>query len=242
LSELGDVLRSARERRNLALADVARDTRIKESYLEALEAGDYASLPGPAYITGFLRNYARHIGLHPDDVVQEYHSDRPANGPTIRAATRVLANGHRRAFRTRLLWTLATVVLLLAGGFAIKQYNDAYGKTTTPLNLTPANLGAPDPTVHHAAAPPAPRAFSVRLRALAPVWVRVTVDSHRAYEGILRAHAYTPRWRASHAVYVVTYNGADLKMFYNGTHLGLVARVPGLMVDLVTVKGVVRVL
>jgi hypothetical protein len=242
LSELGDVLRGAREKKNLSLTEVAWQTRIKESYLEALESGDYASLPGPAYITGFLRNYARHVGLHPDDIVQEYHADRAPQSPTVRAATRVLANGHRRAFRTRLLWTLGAIALLLAGGFAIKQYNDAYGKTTTSLNLTPANLGAPDSPAHHAAAAVVPRTFFLRVRAVSPVWVRVTADGHRVFEGMLRLHAYSPRWHARRAMYLVTYNGADLKVFYNGAHLGLMSHAPGLMVDMVTATGVSRIL
>jgi transcriptional regulator with XRE-family HTH domain len=236
------MLRSAREKKNLSVEDVARVTRIKESYLEALESGEYSQLPGPAYTTGFLRNYARYVGLHPDDVVQEYNAYRAPAPPTVRAATRVLANGHKREFRTRLLWTLGVVVLLLAGGFAIKQYNDAYGKTTTSLNLTPANLGAPDPVTHHVAAPAVQSDFRLRLRAVSSVWVRVTVDGHRVYEGILRAGAYTPRWTARHAMYLVTYNGVDLKVFYNGTHRGLLASVPGLMVDRITSKGVSRIL
>ncbi|MBV9278584.1 MAG: helix-turn-helix domain-containing protein, partial [Chloroflexi bacterium] len=52
MSELGDMLRSARLKRNLSLADVSRATRIKESYLAALEDGTYHLLPGPAYAVG----------------------------------------------------------------------------------------------------------------------------------------------------------------------------------------------
>jgi cytoskeleton protein RodZ len=242
LSELGEMLRGVREKQSLSLAEVARDTRIKESYLEALESGDYASLPGSAYITGFLRNYAKRLGLHPDDVAQEYHAYRPPPAPSVRAATRVLANGHQRAFRSRLLWALAIVLLLLAGGFAIKQYNDAYGKTTTPLNLTPSNLGSPDAPAVRAPAPVVSKAFHLRLRAVSPIWVRVTADGHRVFDGILKAGVTTSRWTARRAIYVVTYNGADLKIFYNGTHRGLLAHAPGLIVEMVTANGVSRIL
>jgi len=196
VSELGEILRGAREKKRATLLDAAQATHIQLVYLEALEQGDYAALPGPAYITGFLRNYARYLGLHPDDVVQAYPEHWPPPTPTVKAATRVLANAHQRQNRSRILWPLGALALLLAGGFAINQYNDTYAHPYTPLNVTPANLGSPDPT-------PPPRhssslALRLKLRATAPVWVRITVDGRRVYQGILRPHtpAALRRWTA----------------------------------------------
>src|SRR5205823_4019606 len=73
VSEVGDTLHTARQKKNVTLSEAADATRIKRSFLEALEHDDYSQLPGPAYITGFLRNYAKYLGLHPEDVVQEYY-------------------------------------------------------------------------------------------------------------------------------------------------------------------------
>ena len=55
--KLGEVLRAAREAKGVDLARVERDTKIRERYLVALEAGDYRDLPGSVYTKGFLRNY-----------------------------------------------------------------------------------------------------------------------------------------------------------------------------------------
>jgi cytoskeletal protein RodZ len=68
-NKLGEVLRTAREARGVDLARVERDTKIRARYLTALEAGDYAELPGAVYTKGFLRNYGAYLGLDPEYLV-----------------------------------------------------------------------------------------------------------------------------------------------------------------------------
>jgi transcriptional regulator with XRE-family HTH domain len=228
VSELGDILLTARHKKNVGLDEVAEATRIKREYLEALEHGDYNALPGPAYVTGFLRNYARYLGLHPDDVVQEYFEAHPPPQPGVKAATRVLANGHRRQYRTRVFWGLSLLVLLLAGGYAIKQYNDAYTHSYAAPLVTPANLGAPDSAVVHRAAP---KTIQLQLRAVAPAWIRVMADGKRVYQGIMRPRSPAILWTAHHAIFVFTYEPARIQVIYDGRAMGRMARAPGLTVD-----------
>ena len=59
---IGQRLREAREARELTLEEAAQATRIRIKYLEALEAGDYSAMT-PVQAQGFLRNYARYLGL-----------------------------------------------------------------------------------------------------------------------------------------------------------------------------------
>ncbi len=60
---VGERLRHAREARRESLSDVAAALKLSRRQVEALESGDYDVLPGPAFVRGFLRNYARHLGL-----------------------------------------------------------------------------------------------------------------------------------------------------------------------------------
>lgn len=223
---------------NLSLLDVATATRIKASYLEALEQGEYGLLPGPAYVTGFLKNYASFLGLHPDDVVQEYHTLRPAPQPAVRPATRVLASGHERQMRSRVLLVLSAVVLLFAGGFAIKEYNDTYTHPYTPqVNLTPANLGAAAPPIVISHPRLSARPVYLHLRSRSPVWVRVTVDGRRAYQGILHPTQRRMHWMARQSIYVATLDGAQIRVTYDGQSRGRMASRPGLVVDVATPSG-----
>ena len=75
-NKLGEVLRTAREARDVDLALVERDTKIRARYLQALEDGDYAELPGAVYTKGFLRNYALYLGLDPDDLLIKWRDEQ----------------------------------------------------------------------------------------------------------------------------------------------------------------------
>jgi len=68
-------LRMARERAGYDLKDVATILRIKSSHLEALEAGRYKDLPGPTYVSGFLRTYADYLGLDRNEILARYREE-----------------------------------------------------------------------------------------------------------------------------------------------------------------------
>ena len=58
----GAILLEERRRQSLSLTDVARQLKLSPRQVEALERDDYAALPGPVFVRGFMRNYARHAG------------------------------------------------------------------------------------------------------------------------------------------------------------------------------------
>lgn len=236
MSELGEILRSARQKRHLSLPDVAADIHINAGYLEALENGDYHILPGPAYVSGFLRNYARYLRLQADDLVQEYYASRPVPQPSVRAATRVLANGYQASNRRRLFGIFGVVIALLASGYTIKQYNDSTARANAlPVNVTPANLAGG--TGIHLAQHHKSSTVHLGLRSTAPAWVRVTVDGKRSFQGILRARTGAHAFTAHHSIYVVTYDGTHLRVTYDGRALGRIATQQGLTVKVATPSG-----
>ena len=71
-----------RERRGLSLAAVAAATKISVATLQAMERGDFARLPGGVFTRGFLRAYAREVGLDPEETVQHYLSQFEPPPPT----------------------------------------------------------------------------------------------------------------------------------------------------------------
>jgi cytoskeletal protein RodZ len=62
-AHFGSLLREARERRSISLADVAKKTKLSQSSLELLESGRIESLPPEVFVRGFIRSYARSVGL-----------------------------------------------------------------------------------------------------------------------------------------------------------------------------------
>jgi hypothetical protein len=72
--EIGNSLREARERQGLGYPEIELATKIRAKYIRALEEEDFTSVPGDAYIRGFLRTYADYLGLDGDVYVDEYAS------------------------------------------------------------------------------------------------------------------------------------------------------------------------
>jgi cytoskeletal protein RodZ len=72
MDELGHILREARETKGFSLAEVQERIRINVKFLKALENGEYETLPTPIHVRGFLRNYARFLGLDPQPLLDRY--------------------------------------------------------------------------------------------------------------------------------------------------------------------------
>jgi cytoskeleton protein RodZ len=70
--DLGSELREAREAQGISLTEAEAATRIKERYLKALEANDWAALPTHVQARGFMRNYAVYLGLDEEDVMSKF--------------------------------------------------------------------------------------------------------------------------------------------------------------------------
>lgn len=65
----GGRLRASREKLKLSIFDVARELKLQPRQIEALERDDYAVFSSPVFVRGFLRNYARLLGLDGDALV-----------------------------------------------------------------------------------------------------------------------------------------------------------------------------
>jgi len=91
---IGESLRSTRERRGLSIDQVALETRISPRFLEALEAEQFAELPAPVYVRGFLRSYANYLRIEPEPLLEQL-----VNGDSAYAVAGAAAasngNGHR---------------------------------------------------------------------------------------------------------------------------------------------------
>jgi cytoskeleton protein RodZ len=74
MTELGQMLRQAREAKGVSLAQVERATRIRKEYLEALEEHEFTELPAAAYARGIVRNYASYLGLDPAEALASYEA------------------------------------------------------------------------------------------------------------------------------------------------------------------------
>jgi cytoskeletal protein RodZ len=105
---LGDELRGERATLGKTLLDIQRDLRIKAAYIAAIEDAKPEVFPNPSFIPGYVRSYARHLGLDPDEVFHRFCQESgfgPGGGaakanaaPGAAAAGRTLPGGFRPDF------------------------------------------------------------------------------------------------------------------------------------------------
>ena len=74
-SAVGALLRHNRVERDFSLQDIAQQLRIQRSYLEALEEGDFDSLPGLTYAIGYVRSYAKLLDLDQDTLISDFKAE-----------------------------------------------------------------------------------------------------------------------------------------------------------------------
>src|SRR5215469_13169765 len=72
MGAFGDKLRREREMRGITLAEIAESTKISSRWLKALEEEQFEVLPGGVFNRGFVRSYARFLGINEEQTVADY--------------------------------------------------------------------------------------------------------------------------------------------------------------------------
>jgi cytoskeletal protein RodZ len=188
---LGERFRAAREARGFSLSDVGEQIRIRSVYLAAIEEANWSAIGAPVYVRGFLRTYARFLGLDPEEAVAAFNRTQP-EPPGSGAAAREQAAAKPPRRSGLLLWIVGSIAVLL---IAFVVYNEATLRAQQAA-VAPAPSAAATATAG-ASLSPAPSATSspglaggansLALVFSAPSWLRVTVDGNVSMEGTFPA-------------------------------------------------------
>lgn len=73
---LGEILKSARRKKEITLERAEEETKVRVKYLKALEEGRFEALPGNVYALGFLSKYADFLELNKDELMTRFRSER----------------------------------------------------------------------------------------------------------------------------------------------------------------------
>ncbi|HEY1293830.1 MAG TPA: RodZ domain-containing protein [Chloroflexota bacterium] len=240
---LGETLRQARLDKGASLADAARDTHIRRSYLEALEAEDLAALPPPVYTRGFLRTYAEYLGLNAQAMVDLYQpAVRREPTPTLRPAVPRVALPRSIPVRP-VLYGIGGLAFILMFGFAWNWYQDVQHTlnssdaalrqqarlgTPTPIGarlptsipvLLPTATATLEPTPEPTITPtPVIDGILVEFRTSARVYVEAAVDGKQVVAETLAPGTDRQLPLAQTSVIMRTSNGSAVDITVNGAH------------------------
>lgn len=171
LETAGTRLRRAREASGLELKQLADSTKIPLRHLQALEAGEYATLPARTYATGFARSYARKLGLDEEAIIAAVREELDAVEPEPQRRTiQTFEPGDpSRLPSSALVWVAGLLALAatIAAVFLLRGGDDA-GELPS---LLPSETASASAAAANASAPAATGA--VVFTALAPdIWVK----------------------------------------------------------------------
>lgn len=153
--DFGARLRAAREARGITLKQIAASTKISPLTLEALERQDVSRLPGGLFSRGFVRAYAKEVGLDPERTVREFAERFGDDDDPVMSEAAIKARAARSEHdpaRSRGGWRwvgLLITVILVAAIFVVQRYLTRQIVVTHAPEPKSAVVPAPQP-------PPAP--------------------------------------------------------------------------------------
>lgn len=152
MSKLAETLHVTRRSRGEQLEEVEQITRIRKAYLQALEADDFRRLPPPVYTRGFVRNYAAHLGLDPEQMVRFYDE---AIGYALEPASLHRSDGVRVSRLVAPNVAAIGVGVALAGIIFVWLYSAVFVDGPARVARLPTPV-VPTPTALTAMVPPSP--------------------------------------------------------------------------------------
>lgn len=247
MGAFGDRLRREREMRGITLEEITESTKISRRHLEALEGEHFDQLPGGVFNKGFVRAYARFLGIDGDQAVADYSAasnEQPE--PEDKFPLEIHPEPNRdlnpRRSHLPLVFAIAALTGVLVGyAFWVKsrphtnesaagstqQAPPAAATTNAPAQAAESAPPASEPTAsprqQAQAAPEKPakpeKVFVVQVKAKEDSWISIVADGKSVMERVLAADK-KKKIKAGKTLVLRTGNAGGIEVTFNGVSLG----------------------
>ena len=238
MADIGAMLREARMREHLDIAEFEARTKIRAKYLRALEDEEWSLLPGYTFTKSFLRTYADMLGLDGRTLVDEFKRQFPdpseielsPSPPSRRDSRRSRERPGERGSRQkgpsgpsgRMLLIALLVVLVAAAVFVVRELDKKKGKQTTTTGSTTPATGSTKPgtgATSPAAGSAGSKRIALRLTAVTPV--RVCLIGYVTAHGVVHQRlpakgSATPTALLTPGGHAPTYHDDHFRVSFSG--------------------------
>lgn len=238
----GEYIKRERELREVTLESVHEATRVPMKFLVALEADNHEALPHPAFVKGFMKSYAKHLGLDETEVVLRYEmylressqQEEPASYKAWGGAPKDAAalKGSRVV---QILVAVGVVVIVIFYLFSsrkgvneliapVASVNEA-SKSAIRVESIP-NEGSGLKTAlsagpRQAVQPqPAVNEHALSVKAKEVTWIEVAIDGKEPFDVLLKEGERIV-WKASREFFLVIGNAGGVELKFDGEDLQL---------------------
>ena len=244
---IGDLLRRERERQNLSIKDIEKATSIRALYIDAIEKGEYKTLPGEVYAKGFVRNYANYLKLDANEIVnafneemhpQEELQDAAGSSSAEEARQEQSAERNREEYRGPKITSLesypmekkshgvrnalmvAAAVCVVAFAALIAFGGDEEPSAPAPRAKTQTQQGQKQT---EAAPKPAADGVEMKLSFTDRCWTEVVVDGKTEFEGTAEKGKVLT-FKGKDMVRITAGNAGALNYSLNGKDMGAIGQ------------------
>ena len=247
---IGDLLRRERERQNLSIKDIEKATSIRALYIDAIEKGEYKTLPGEVYAKGFVRNYANYLKLNANEIVnafneemhpQEELQEAAGSSSAEEARQEQSAERNREEYRGPKITSLesypmekkshgvrnalmvAAAVFVVAFAALIAFGGDEEPSAPAPHAKTQTQQGQKPGQKQTEAAPKAADGVEVKLSFTDRCWTEVVVDGKTEFEGTAEKGKVLTL-KGKDKVRITAGNAGALNYSLNGKDMGAIGQ------------------
>ena len=255
---LGSYLKTQRESKKISLREVAKNTRVREHILRAIEEDRHDLLPPATYVKGFLLAYAKYLRLDPNDVSLRYERvlkgepATPPPPPSPKPKQKIL-------WSTKQTWMVGGVIVasLIVFYFffpypskppvepiiekPVPEKHVIEEKlpiaTSPPVAATTSAPAAPSPPVTATTPVVEKKPFSLQIKAVEETWVSLQVDDESAKEMTFKPGEGISV-QASNRIRIIIGNAGGLDLVLNGKPLEKFGKAGEVLTLIFTSQGV----
>lgn len=218
---VAEILKKAREDRNLTLKDISKRTRISEKLLEKIEAGVYDFAPEP-YVRAFIRSYAKAVGLNPDEIIKEYEKEfislKPADE---RKEIPKIKFDFASFISENVLWLVGVLIIIFIALFifiGVEEEKKPIEKKGFETAVEEISKLEPAKTIEHGVNVKVD-SLDLKITAIDSVWFSVIIDSLQVKE-FLMPPGLSLSLKAKNSFNFTIGNAGGIKFTLNGYELG----------------------
>lgn len=233
---LGEKLRQAREARGASISDIAEQTRISALYLSCIENDDFRTLPGGIFNKGFVKSFAKTVGVDEQEALQDYAQLISDQGSTVGDDPKtyrpeVLTDDNSSSSNLpTILFAVVILILMTAGILFLVNYLQRSPAQPVVNTNTGANSNAVNtvsnvlPANSAVSSAPSMNDLKIEFKAIkSPVSVASTADGKKSYALITSEKPLLFQPKQSLRLSYAKAQSQNVQMTINGKQINLPA-------------------
>lgn len=258
---VGQTLKEARDKKAVTLEDVHAKIKIHPRVLQLLEEDKFEKLPSKLFVKSFLKSYAEFLEMNPDEVLSAYEKEGGSVDTEQVLYLKTAAQRDKKSSSVSVpknfVAAAVALAVFLAAAFAVFHVVKAAGRWISAKKESPRSKNIPkkiegqnennepldgdwlrSPDLDNFPSIPRKTPLELKIRAVEPVWMRVTCDGKVLFQSTLKKGA-VESWSASQRIEIWTGNSSNMILTLNKFALGSPGR--GVVKKMVITRDGVRI-